>query len=72
MATNADSSCWTIVASDDSADQPSVQDLKTSLEKGTDAVKAEAMKRLLSMMFLSLSQQPTNPTAGWPVTRCRS
>jgi coatomer subunit beta len=50
MATS-DSSCWTIVASDDSAEQPSVQDLKTSLEKGNDAVKIDAMKRLLSLMM---------------------
>ncbi|KAK3060532.1 coatomer subunit beta, partial [Coniosporium uncinatum] len=35
----------------DGADQPSIQELKTALEKGKDDDKIETMKRILSIMF---------------------
>ena len=51
--------CWTLVASDSlggsssstSADQPTMQELKSSLEKGSDAVKIDAMKKLIGIML---------------------
>lgn len=44
--------CWTVVAADVTAAtaEPSVQELKTLLEKGKDADKVEAMKRILAIM----------------------
>jgi len=36
---------------DNTADQPSQQDLKTQLEKGTDESKRETMKRILTIML---------------------
>ncbi|QIX02410.1 hypothetical protein AMS68_007927 [Peltaster fructicola] len=50
MATYLDSS-YSLVHQDNTADQPSQQDLKTQLEKGTDESKVETMKRILSIML---------------------
>lgn len=49
MATFLDSS-YTIVGQDN-APQASVQELKQSLEKGSDDMKIETMKRILSQML---------------------
>jgi coatomer subunit beta len=43
--------CWTLVSTDESAEQPSVNELKTSLEKGSDLVKIETMKKILALMM---------------------
>ena len=42
---------YSLVHQDNTADQPSVQDLKMQLEKGTDETKVETMKRVLSIML---------------------
>lgn len=44
-------SAYTLVHQDNTADQPSQQELKTQLEKGTDETKIETMKRVLSIML---------------------
>lgn len=38
-------------ADDSSSEQPSVQELKTSLEKGNDQLKIETMKKILAIMI---------------------
>ncbi|CAG8439119.1 9991_t:CDS:10 [Ambispora gerdemannii] len=43
--------CYTIIHQDDSADQPSLQDLKSALEKGSEEVKIETMKKILVTML---------------------
>ena len=43
--------CWTLVATDESSEQPSVNELKTSLEKGSEMVKIETMKKILALMM---------------------
>ena len=40
-----------LVHVDNAADQPSQQDLKTQLEKGSDEIKVEAMKKILVIML---------------------
>jgi coatomer subunit beta len=50
MATFLDSS-YSLVHQDNSADQSTLQELKTQLEKGTDETKIETMKRVLSVML---------------------
>lgn len=40
-----------LVHQDNTADQPSLQDLRTQLEKGTDESKQETMKRILTIML---------------------
>lgn len=42
---------YTLVHQDNSADQPTVQELKTQLEKGTDETKMETMRIILIMML---------------------
>lgn len=42
---------YSLVHLDNTADQPSVNDLRTQLEKGTDETKVETMKRILSIML---------------------
>jgi hypothetical protein len=42
---------YSLVHQDNSADQPSVQELKTQLEKGSDETKVETLKRILSIML---------------------
>lgn len=42
---------YSLVHLDNAADQPSQQDLKTQLEKGTDETKIETMKRILAVML---------------------
>jgi coatomer subunit beta len=42
---------YSIVHQDNTADQPSLQDLKTQLEKGTDETKQETMKTILTIML---------------------
>lgn len=42
---------YSLVHQDNVADQPSQQDLKTQLEKGTDDSKVETMKRILTIML---------------------
>ncbi|KAG9306557.1 hypothetical protein G9A89_004754 [Geosiphon pyriformis] len=48
MATDT---CYTIIHQDDSADQPSIQELKSALEKGSEEVKIETMKKILVTML---------------------
>ncbi|EEQ28735.1 coatomer subunit beta [Microsporum canis] len=50
MASYMDHS-YTLVHQDNSADQPTVQELKTQLEKGTDETKLETMRTILIMML---------------------
>jgi coatomer subunit beta len=42
---------YSLVHQDNTADQPSQQDLKTQLEKGTEDSKVETMKRILTIML---------------------
>ena len=42
---------YSLVHQDNAADQPTLQELKTQLEKGTDDTKVETMKRILTMML---------------------
>ena len=42
---------YTLIHPDNAADQPSLQDLKTQLEKGNDDSKMETMKRILTIML---------------------
>ncbi|KAJ4667219.1 coatomer subunit beta [Exophiala dermatitidis] len=50
MATFLDNS-YSLVHLDNTADQPSQQDLKTQLEKGNDETKLETMRTILTMML---------------------
>lgn len=50
MATFLDTA-YSLVHQDNAADQPSVQDLKTQLEKGNDDSKVDTMKRILTVML---------------------
>jgi len=50
MATFLDNA-YSLVHLDNTADQPSQQDLKTQLEKGNDDTKVETMKRILTIML---------------------
>lgn len=42
---------YSLVHQDNTADQPSLQDLRTQLEKGNDETKQETMKRILTIML---------------------
>lgn len=42
---------YTLIHQDNAADQPSLQDLKTQLEKGDDDSKMETMRRILTIML---------------------
>ncbi|KLJ09272.1 hypothetical protein EMPG_15298 [Blastomyces silverae] len=42
---------YSLVHQDNTADQPSLQDLKTQLEKGTDESKIDTMRRILIVML---------------------
>ncbi|KAI9775652.1 MAG: coatomer subunit beta [Geoglossum umbratile] len=42
---------YSLVHQDNAADQPTVQEIKTQLEKGSDEVKVEVMKRVLTVML---------------------
>ncbi|KAJ9626449.1 coatomer subunit beta [Taxawa tesnikishii (nom. ined.)] len=50
MATFLDQA-YSLVHQENTADQPSLQDLRTQLEKGTDETKQETMKRILTIML---------------------
>jgi len=50
MATFLDHA-YSLVHQDNLADQPSLQDLRTQLEKGSDEQKQETMKRILTVML---------------------
>lgn len=50
MATFLENS-YSVVHTDNTADQPSLQDFKTQLEKGTDESKQETMKQILTVML---------------------
>jgi coatomer subunit beta len=50
MATFLETS-YSLVHQDNLADQPSQQDLKNQLEKGSDETKQETMKRILTVML---------------------
>ncbi|KAL8948675.1 MAG: hypothetical protein Q9222_005158 [Ikaeria aurantiellina] len=50
MATFLDHA-YSVVHQDNTADQPTLQELKTQLEKGTDDTKVETMKRILTVML---------------------
>jgi len=42
---------YSLVHQDNTADQPSLQDIRTQLEKGNDETKQETMKRVLTIML---------------------
>ena len=42
---------YSLVHQDNTADQPSQQEIKNQLEKGTDDTKVETMKRILTIML---------------------
>jgi len=42
---------YSMVHQDNTADQPTLQELRTQLEKGTDESKVETMKRILTIML---------------------
>ena len=42
---------YSLVHQDNTADQPTLQELKTHLEKGSDESKVETMKRILTIML---------------------
>ena len=42
---------YSIVHQDNTADQPTIQELKQLLEKGTDDVKVDTMKKILTIMI---------------------
>ena len=42
---------YSIVHQDNTADQPTLQDLKTQLEKGTDETKQDTMRVILTIML---------------------
>jgi coatomer subunit beta len=42
---------YSIVHQDNAADQPTLQDLRTQLEKGTDETKVDTMKTVLTIML---------------------
>jgi len=42
---------YSLIHQDNAADQPTLQDLRTQLEKGTDESKQETMKRILVIML---------------------
>jgi coatomer subunit beta len=42
---------YSLVHQDNSADQPSQQELKTQLERGTDETKQETMRRIITIML---------------------
>ncbi|KAH8697348.1 putative coatomer subunit beta [Talaromyces proteolyticus] len=42
---------YSLVHQDNTADQPSLQDLKMQLEKGTDETKLETMRRIITIML---------------------
>ena len=42
---------YSIVHQDNAADQPTLQDLRTQLEKGTDDTKVDTMKTILTVML---------------------
>ncbi|KAG9633705.1 hypothetical protein KCU63_g20129, partial [Aureobasidium melanogenum] len=50
MATFLDNA-YSLVHQDNTADQPSLQDLKNQLEKGNDESKQDTMKRILTIML---------------------
>ena len=50
MATFLDHS-YSLVHIDNASDQPTLQELKTQLEKGNDDTKVETMKRVLTLML---------------------
>lgn len=50
MATFLESS-YSIVHQDNTADQPTQQELKNQLEKGTDETKVDTMKTILTIML---------------------
>lgn len=50
MATFLDQA-YSLVHQDNTADTPSLQDLRTQLEKGSDEAKCETMKRILTVML---------------------
>lgn len=42
---------YSLVHQDNTADQPSLQDLKVQLEKGSDETKLETMRRIITIML---------------------
>ena len=42
---------YSVVHQDNAADQPTLQELRTQLEKGTDETKVDTMKRILTIML---------------------
>ena len=46
MSTSSDASCYTVVF-EDSSESPSVQELRSGLEKGSDEVKFDTLRRII-------------------------
>ena len=46
MSTSADTSCYTVVF-EDSSESPSIQDLRSGLEKGSDEVKFDTLRKIV-------------------------
>ena len=42
---------YSLVHQDNTADQPSIQELKMQLEKGTDETKLDTMRRIITIML---------------------
>jgi hypothetical protein len=46
MSASADTSCYTVVF-EDSSESPSVQELRSGLEKGSDEVKFDTLRKII-------------------------
>ena len=46
MSTSADASCYTVVF-ENSSESPSVQELRSGLEKGSDEVKFDTLRKII-------------------------
>ena len=46
MSTSADTSCYTVVF-EDSSESPSIQELRSGLEKGSDEVKFDTLRKII-------------------------
>lgn len=46
MSASTDASCYTVVF-EDSSESPSIQELRSSLEKGSDEAKFDALRKII-------------------------
>ena len=60
MPDSADLSCYTVVF-EDSSESPSIQELRSGLEKGSDEVKFDTLRRII------VSTINGNALVCWPV-----